>query len=157
MILDHGEWQKQALCRGTDVDQWFTKDPKPVLKSWCWRCPVQRECLTEALRLERGGIKIDVPVFQRVWYHRDGQHAVVCSSSRCKGCLRIKRVTYEPKEFTVSMMPAHGIYGGFGPEERHVRAVKHLDGCKRRRCTGCRPIAERVDMLLGPEESEVAS
>ena len=152
-----GEWQARALCAGTDTNAWLQKDPDPRLKAWCFRCPVQRECLTETLELERGGVVIDMPVFRRVWYHRDNQHAQACSSSRCKGCLRVKRVTYEHKEFSVSMTPAHGIYGGFGPRERHTRAVKHLDGCTRQRCNGCRPVSERVELLLGPETKEEAS
>ncbi|NNJ04183.1 WhiB family transcriptional regulator [Streptomyces sp. PKU-MA01144] len=50
------EWQDDALCAEVGTDLWFPeaghtgRDAKEV----CYRCPVRRECLTDAMREEHG-------------------------------------------------------------------------------------------------------
>jgi hypothetical protein len=44
--------------------------------------------------------------------------------------------------------PLPAVYGGATPEERWADDVRHLDDCiSRKKCRGCRPIPERVDVL----------
>lgn len=46
-------WVKQAACDGRDDVDWYSKSPGKVrdCKAICARCPVQRDCLSEALLL----------------------------------------------------------------------------------------------------------
>lgn len=43
-----------------------------------------------------------------------------------------------------------GVYGGFTASERHARPIKHLESC-RGKCGGCRPVEDRVRILLNEE------
>ena len=152
-----GEWQARALCAGTKTELWFLPEPPPWLKGWCRRCPVQRECLTETLEIERPGALrvVDMPIFKRVLYHHDGLHRTTCNSTKCQGCVRVRKDWYERKRFSASFTPPFGIFGGFTPDERHARFVRHA--CETQDCDepgGCRPIRDRVELLLGPDEQE---
>lgn len=49
-------WDQRAACRGRDTELWFahesaTKDIAEA-KAYCHRCPVQRECLDDAIDIE---------------------------------------------------------------------------------------------------------
>lgn len=58
-------WRKQALCRGMPTDMFFTRsegdiDGEEYLIGLgvCKKCPVQEECLDEALRFrDKAGIR----------------------------------------------------------------------------------------------------
>ena len=150
------EWTNRALCRGTSDKFWFRKEgdiggPDAAAqarvrqaKAWCERCPVRRECLTEALVHEQPGMVtfLDMPVFKLV--KRDHAGAIVS-------------IRYERKRFTASNTPPVGIWGGYTASERHRFHVKHHEGCEKPKCPGCRPVRERVELLLGPNEEEMTA
>lgn len=47
-------WRRQAACIGTDLDVWFPeRSPSRLVREMCASCPVQPECLEEALLLPR--------------------------------------------------------------------------------------------------------
>ncbi|OFE16910.1 transcription factor WhiB [Humibacillus sp. DSM 29435] len=58
-ILDNYAWQQKGLCRGRDVEQFFTDDPDQgrrarndqteAAKAVCAACPVVARCLQHAL------------------------------------------------------------------------------------------------------------
>lgn len=55
-------WSDRGLCRGHDEpDLWFPfrRDSREAAraKAWCETCPVQLQCLTEALELEALGVE----------------------------------------------------------------------------------------------------
>lgn len=47
------KWWERANCKGHDTDMWFPSDDGPngyaYARRVCRRCPVQLECLTDAL------------------------------------------------------------------------------------------------------------
>lgn len=47
-------WATRAACRGTPTAMWFPRAASqyPAAQWYCDRCPVRRECLEEALRIE---------------------------------------------------------------------------------------------------------
>lgn len=138
-------WMVDANCAGTSSKLWYRETiTKPAwadlarerqAKAWCERCIVRRECLTYALTLERAGYGQiqDQPVF--LMRQRDADGKVV-------------REWFQRRVFTTSHTPPAGIWGGFLPHERHARSVKHHEGCSTKDCGGCRPVEERVSLLL---------
>ncbi|RKT78701.1 WhiB family redox-sensing transcriptional regulator [Terracoccus luteus] len=60
-MLENYEWQQRGLCRGSDVEQFFTDDPDQsrkarndrteAAKAVCAGCPVVQQCLDHALRV----------------------------------------------------------------------------------------------------------
>lgn len=60
-VLESYAWQQKGLCRGRDVEQFFTDDPEQgrrarndrtdAAKAVCAACPVAKECLDHALRV----------------------------------------------------------------------------------------------------------
>ena len=48
-----GAWSNKAACRGQDIDKWF-KPKYGDARKVCKGCPVARECLAFALRIEKG-------------------------------------------------------------------------------------------------------
>ncbi|MFC8515528.1 WhiB family transcriptional regulator [Streptomyces sp. NPDC057257] len=49
-------WAERAVCRGRDVNEFFTTDRRRVqqIKNLCDSCPVKQSCLAEAMRAEDG-------------------------------------------------------------------------------------------------------
>ena len=56
----NADWTRQAGCISHDPELWFPattrdlQDPNGPARTICSTCPVQRDCLDTALRLERG-------------------------------------------------------------------------------------------------------
>lgn len=59
------DWRNSAACLGVDPDLWFplgrAPDQEVQAKAICARCPVQRQCLDEAMETEtlRAGKVLD--------------------------------------------------------------------------------------------------
>jgi len=68
-----------------------------------------------------------------------------------KPCLETALTWEEPRWLEIpgrwSRPLPEGVWGGTRPAERHTRAVIHRDDCPKRGCRGCRPIAERIEIL----------
>lgn len=49
-------WQVMAACRGKDPELWFSEYPGDIRDAvaHCDRCPVQAECLADALERNEG-------------------------------------------------------------------------------------------------------
>lgn len=148
--VDRTAWQDQAACRdwSESVFLWDSgsrnaEDPLErrrlkKAKAICARCPVRLDCLEYALNSERAG-KTKLGMAQFLWREMS------------KGTQVGTRLIW--REFTASVTPPYGVWGGFTATERHRRDIKHLelvDGvCSRgRNCVGCRDTKEWIELLM---------
>ena len=135
------EWMLSAKCRewpmatfffteGSRHEPWRVRRAQAI----CEGCPVRRECLEYALKHEIAG-SIPLGYASFVYKVHDAAGNFVGES-------------YKWKQFQASSTPPDGIYGGFTALQRHARAFKHNEGCKRAKCPGCKPLVDWVNELL---------
>jgi len=135
------DWAENAACRDWPQGLWFFEEGSRY-EPWRYRraqaicegCPVRRPCLEYALRVERAG---SIPLG-----YAHFQYSAQDSAGNITG------ETFKWKTFSVSTTPPEGIWGGFTPKQRHAREFKHKKGCKRAKCSGCKPLTEWVDDLM---------
>ena len=52
------DWRTRAACLGRDPEMFFPHpsdhDGEDAAVAVCWQCPVEADCLAEAMRLEKG-------------------------------------------------------------------------------------------------------
>ena len=140
-------WWERAACAGYPLSLFFSErgsNHSPELtthemrgKRVCARCPVRRECLTETIRAE------------------EPQKVIARNAARPQGSW----VAFGRPERQLPI----GIFGGTLPTERWDDSTIHLDDCPRsctcgstrkgthggecKRCQGCRPLPERIEIL----------
>lgn len=126
------EWPMATFffTEGSRHEPWRRRRAQAI----CEGCPVRRDCLEYALKAEVAG-SIPLGYASFVYKVTDANGNYVGES-------------YKWKMFSASSTPPEGIYGGFTALQRHARPFKHLSGCNKSKCPGCRPLAEWVDSLL---------
>lgn len=159
------EWEAKAACRNWGMDLFFAEEGsrdepwrRQRARAVCETCPVRKECLRMALEMEkRGSIPLGYATYLRSDWVPD--HKETCWDN-CKDQRHWRKasdaVTFKTDKFSASFTPPTGIYGGLTPQQRHARDIKHeivVGGmCVRGlKCSGCRPIEEWLDELLGTE------
>ena len=52
------DWRTQAACKGQDTERFFPhpsdRDGEDAAVAVCWQCPVEADCLADAMQVEKG-------------------------------------------------------------------------------------------------------